>query len=310
MKVELKVSVLMASRNNFEYLSKSIESILSQSFSDFEYLILDDCSEEKCIDEVKKFKDDRIKLTTFKSRVGISDLLNYGISVSKGKYIARMDNDDISLADRLKLQVDFMENNKNIDVCGTRYFRIDEDDNIINLHNGKYTDDEIKIALLLGETSIHHPTAMIKKSSLVKAGIRYEPEFNSAEDFRLWCRCSYTMKLANLPVPLFKYRIHNKSTSVEFSDAQRLLARRILKQHLENLKIPISQNELECHYQYSLSRDEFIDDDFMQRIDLWHNKLKQFFYVHRSFDYDIFKCMLDEKYEKIVNKYKGQNADE
>ena len=224
-----KVSVLMASRNNIEYLSKSIESILSQSFSDFEYLILDDCSEENCIDEVKKFKDSRIKLITFKTHKGISDLLNFGISVSKGKYIARMDNDDISLSDRLKFQVDFMENSKDTDICGTRYFRIDGDDNIINLHNGKYTDDEIKIALMLGETSIHHPTAMIRKSSLLKSGIRYEQEFNSAEDLRILCRCSYTMKFANLPIPLFKYRIHQKSTSVEFSDNQRMIARKILK---------------------------------------------------------------------------------
>lgn len=305
MMVNPKVSVLMASRNNIEYLSRSIESILSQSFSDFEYIILDDWSEENCVDEVRKFKDNRIKLITFTNRTGISNLLNYGISISKGKYLARMDNDDISLPDRLKCQVDFMERNDDTDICGTRYFRIDEDDNLINLHNGKYTDSEIKIALMLGETSIHHPTAMIRRSSLIKSGIRYEPEYDSAEDFRLWCRCSYTMKFANLPIPLFKYRIHPKSTSVEFSNTQREIARQILKQHLKNFEIQFSQRELACHYQYSLSQNEIISDNFMHEIDLWHKKLKRFFMNNRIFDNDIFECMINEKYEKIINKHKG-----
>lgn len=297
-----KVSVVMASRNNIKYLFQAVESILSQNFSDFEFIILDDFSDEDCVDEVKRYTDNRIKLIEFKNRNGIAPLLNYGISISKGKYIAIMDNDDISLRDRLKYQFDFMESNEDIDICGTRYYRINEDDSLINLHNGKYTDDEIKTALLLGETSIHHPTAMIRKSSLMKSGMRYEREFNMAEDYRLWCKCSITMKFANLPIPLYKYRVHPRSTSVEYFKAQRLIARQILKQHLENLKIPFSPNELNCHYQYSLSLMEDLKNISLEEMYSWHKKLKEYIFLNKLFDCDVFECIANEKLEKELNK--------
>ena len=297
------VSVLMASYNNIDYFSKAIESILNQSYTNFELIILDDCSEEDLYSVIRLYNDKRIKYVRFNKNRGSAACLNDGIHLAVGDYIAIMDADDISLKNRLEKQVDFLNKNSDIDICGTTYYRMDSNGNNTSLHQSKLSDDQIKSALFLGETSVHHPTSIIRKEVFEKGIIEYEPEFVFAEDYRLWCRCSIDHAFANIPVPLFRYRVHNKSVSLKYSNTQRRTARRILALHLKNLGVSYTPDELLCHFQYCLPMNETIDRNFMNRIERWHYKLQKTISERRLFNLDVYTELSEGQLEKIKKRY-------
>lgn len=297
------VSVLMPSYNNIDYFSKAVESILNQSYTNFELIILDDCSEENLYSAIRLYDDKRIKYVRFNENRGSAACLNDGIRLAVGDYIAIMDADDISLKYRLERQVDFLNKNPNIDICGTMYYRMDSNGNNTSLHQSKLSNDEIKSALFLGETSVHHPTSMIRKKIFEKGIIEYEPEFIYAEDYRLWCRCSIDHALANIPAPLFRYRVHNKSVSLKYSDTQRKTARRILSLYLKSLGISYTPDELLCHFQYCLPMNETINRDFMNRIECWHDKLQKIVYERRLFNFDVYTELSEVQLDKIKKRY-------
>lgn len=297
------VSVLMPSYNNIDYFSKAVESILNQSYTNFELIILDDCSEENLYDAIRLYNDERIKYIRFNKNRGSAACLNDGIHLAAGDYIAIMDADDISLKNRLEKQVDYMNKNLDIDICGTMYYRMDSNNNNTSLHQSKISDDEIKSALFLGETSVHHPTSMIRKKIFEKGLIKYEPEFIYAEDYRLWCRCSIDHSFVNIPEPLFCYRVHNNSVSLKYSDAQRNTARRILALHLKSLGIKYTPDELLCHFQYCLPMNETIDRDFMNRIERWHDKLQKIVSERHLFNIDVYTKLSEGQLERIKRRY-------
>ena len=124
------ISVIMPVYNCFDYIQEAINSILNQTFSDFELIIIDDYSSDGTVDLIKKFNDPRIKLTVKSVNSGISNSLNYGLKIAKGKYIARMDGDDISFPDRFERQVKFMDLNPKVILCGGGYISINSNQGI------------------------------------------------------------------------------------------------------------------------------------------------------------------------------------
>ena len=300
------VSVLMPSFNNKEYFSKAIESILNQSYSNFELIILDDCSEENLYDISRLYDDKRIKYIRFNNNRGSAACLNDGIALAIGDYIAIMDADDISIEERLEKQVKYLNENSDIDICGTTYYRMDLSGNNTSLHQSKLSNDEIKSALFLGETSVHHPTSMIRRETFKLGNIKYEPQFIYAEDYRLWCQCSIDHNFANLSVPLFRYRVHNKSVSIMHSDIQRKTARRVLALHLNKLGIPYTKDELLCHFQFCLPMNEKIDKEFMHRIEHWYEKLQVIVSEKKLFDLEVFTRLSNMQLEKIIKRYESE----
>lgn len=202
------ITVLMPVYNCANYVSEAIESIVNQSFSDFEFLIIDDASTDETVSTIKSFEDHRIKLIVKPFNTGYTNSLNYGLSIAKGKYIARMDGDDISLSERFAKQVAFMDLHKNVVACGTRY-KILNSEIVKNL---PINNEDIKVQLLQ-KTCFGHPTVMIRKSILDANSLQYDVSKEPAEDYDLWVRLVKYGELYNLPDILLKYRVHPNQVS-------------------------------------------------------------------------------------------------
>ena len=206
----VKISVLMPVYKTPElYLREAIESILKQTFADFEFLILDDCPEDDREAIVKSYKDKRIKYFKNEKNLGISASRNKLIDMAKGEYLAVFDHDDISLPERLEKESQYLDEHPEIGVVGCAVEVFQKKKKIIT---HPLTDEEIK-ASLMSVCAIVHPASMIKKNILMINSIRYEAYFSPAEDYRLWCRLIPYTKFHNLPDVLFKYRDHGMNTS-------------------------------------------------------------------------------------------------
>jgi glycosyltransferase involved in cell wall biosynthesis len=297
-----KITVIMPVYNGSRYIQRAIESILLQSFQDFEFIIIDDGSIDESVAIVKEYDDSRIHLIQNKSNLGISHSLNIGIQHSSSELIARMDCDDISMPERLQLQWQYMNQHQQIAICGTRTKIIDDNGNILAIKNSKLCDQTIKVALFYGETSIAHPTVIMRRQFLKRYNLKYNLQYQYAEDYDLWCRCSFLTKLNNLAEPLVYYRDHYKSVSYIYNNLQRKTARAILKQYLIALGVPFTDQELQCHFQFSLPMNEYIDSDYLCQIGEWKEQLIIKNQIHKWFLCEIFEAEMNAKYEKLLSK--------
>lgn len=208
----VKVSVLMAVyKTNLEYLKSAIESILNQTYKDFEFLIVDDCSQNEQITNMLNDyakQDFRVKVYKNENNMGISATRNKLLSLAVGEYVAVMDHDDISLSQRLEREVEFLDNHPDVGVVGCWYEKFPK----YKLKKRYVTDFQIKKDLMFG-CAVLHPSSMLRKSILDKYNIKYEKEFSPAEDYALWVRLIDKTKFANIPEVLFKYRDYQGNTS-------------------------------------------------------------------------------------------------
>lgn len=215
----ITVSVILPVYNCEKYIFESVTSVLNQTFSDFELLIIDDCSTDATLSIIKSINDARIILIQKPKNSGYTDSLNMAIKLAKGKYIARMDGDDICLPERFAKQVAFLNANREVILCGTAIQMIGSD----KVLKHPVTHEEILVKLCFG-TSFCHPSVMVQKEILLENN--YDKSFEPAEDFELWTRLAFLGKLANLDTVLLQYREHpnqisNTNTSVQLNNAFR-----------------------------------------------------------------------------------------
>ena len=209
-----EVSVILPVHRNDQFTKLSVESMLNQDFQDLEILLIKSNNFEfdESLNDYSK-----IRVLTTPNGWNLSQKLNYGIGESKGKYIARMDSDDVSYPNRISKQVQYMESNPRIDVLGTGI-------KFIGHLNGNEDLNE-KIALLpsdnkdlllrmINKNPFFHPTVMIRLSSLEKHGLRYRRKFNRSQDYDLWIRSAGKLNFANLQEPLLDYRLHSFQSGV------------------------------------------------------------------------------------------------
>ncbi|MBP5344355.1 MAG: glycosyltransferase [Alphaproteobacteria bacterium] len=208
-----KISVIMPIYNTKpEYLRKAISSILNQTFTDFEFLILNDSPKNLQLDkEVENFHDERIKYTKSEQNLGIAEAHNRLLKMATGKYIAIMDHDDISLPTRLEKQYLYMESHEEVGICGTAYKRFGKPSKIKTVRHPQ--EHKMIQASLLFHCPIHHPTAMIRRNILTRFNITYDKRFISLNDRKLYLDISRHAELHNLPNILYKYRMHPLMTS-------------------------------------------------------------------------------------------------
>lgn len=205
-----KVSALLPTYNtNPEHLRETIDSVLAQTFSDFELIILDDCSTEPAVREViASYSDKRIRFFENETNLGISGSRNRLVELAQGKYLAVIDHDDISMPNRFELQVNFLDEHPEVGVVGGNVTVIPKHE----LWSMPLENDDIENMMLL-DSAVIHPASMLRKSVLDKHGIRYESDYSPAEDYRLWIRILGKTKFANLPDILLHYRAHADNTS-------------------------------------------------------------------------------------------------
>jgi len=204
------VSVVMSVYNGEKYLREAIESILNQTLVDFEFIIINDGSSDDTLKIIKSYSDPRIVLISRKNK-GLVVSLNEGIQKSRGKYIARMDADDVSMAKRLERQVRFLELNPKAVLCGTSFIEIDEVGNRIQDIDVPTTNDLI-CQELTARCTFAHGSTLFLRSSAISAGL-YRAKDYPAEDYALWLRLSRLGEVGNLSNKLFQYRIVSQSIS-------------------------------------------------------------------------------------------------
>lgn len=229
-----KVTVLLSVFNAERYLADAIESILKQTFTDFEFIIIDDGSTDRSLQILQQYalQDSRIQLVSRENR-GLVNSLNEGLALAKTPFIARMDADDISYPDRLSKQVDFLKEHPDYAAVGCRVRLIDGDSDPLRLFSPETTHEEIDSAHLRGEGgAITHPAVMFRKNKFISAG-QYRLGFNHAEDLDLWLRMAEVGKLGNLPDVLFDYRQHLQSVGHKYRGEQINSANNAIKEAFE-----------------------------------------------------------------------------
>lgn len=203
-----KVSVILPVYNCENFIFETVQSVLNQTFTDFELLIIDDCSTDRTVSIINQFNDKRIQLIVKEKNTGYTDSLNYAISIAKGQYIARMDGDDICVATRFEKQVAFLDANPKIILCGSAIQIIGTD--TILRHPASH--EAIKVKLCFG-TSFYHPSVM-GRVEVFRANL-YDKTYEPAEDYDLWTRLAFQGELANLEEVLLWYRVHENQVSNE-----------------------------------------------------------------------------------------------
>ncbi|HOS83041.1 MAG TPA: glycosyltransferase [Methanolinea sp.] len=225
------LSVIMPVFNAEKYLSQAIESILNQTFKDFELIIIDDNSTDNTRHIIQSYHDNRIIYIINPIPLGLQNSLNQGLKIAKGDYIARMDADDISDANRFLKQITFLKKNPEIGICGSWIEVIDENNNILHKVQLPIKSTIIAWHLFFGDC-IAHPTVIFRRS--IKEYLNYDSNFTLAEDYELWIRLIKKIKFENIPEYLLKYRIHqtNMSANIEKINYYNFIIR---KNAIENL---------------------------------------------------------------------------
>jgi glycosyltransferase involved in cell wall biosynthesis len=201
--MEPVVSVILPVYNGEKYLRLAVDSILAQSLFEWELVIIDDGSTDTSPKILESYTDPRIKVFTNSQNMGVAKSLNRAIELSKGKYIARMDSDDIALPNRLTQQIAFLESHPDISICGGSIICIGTSSAVV-----KYAKTHTEIrAQCLFNTPFAHPVVCWRKADFERHNLRYQETPPTAEDYELWERATRVLTAANLAAPLIKYRI-------------------------------------------------------------------------------------------------------
>ncbi len=243
------VTVFIAVYNAENYITKSLISIINQTYDNLEILIVDDCSTDSTREKIAEFKDDRIRLIKNKKNMGIPYTRNIGLENAKGKYLAIMDADDISNLNRIEKQVKHMEDNKQIDALGTDYEYIGK--RVKRKVRNKYIyPEEIKVRLLFS-SPIANPTAMIRMDTVKTYQLKYNEKCFVAQDYDFWLQMSKVGKLEILPVCLFKYRTGHLNISKITRKTKAIKRKTIIdgirKDAINYYNIPLSDQEIELY---------------------------------------------------------------
>lgn len=291
-----KISLIMSVYNGEDYLAETIDSVLNQTFNDWEIIIINDCSTDKTSEILAEYAsiDSRIKVHTNEINLRLPASLNKALSLAEGKYIARMDADDICMPDRLQKQYDFMEANPEVDLSSCRF---------LTLKNGVYSsggcggkdDDESIKALLLVTNPILHPGIIARADAIKSLG--YDKNFTCTEDMELWTRFVLSnKKIEILSEYLMIYRLHDKQITETTLDKQRNEVIKIQKNYFAKLLKPMNEEQEKfyingIYFRKNTNILEFIA--FYRWAKSINNKTKSF--DKEAFNYAFFEILAEYK---------------
>ncbi len=237
------VSCIMTAYKKNQFLKESINSILDQTYKNFEIIFVIEYSEDQSEIESQllNFKDERIKIIKNASKLGLAKSLNIAMENAKGKYLARMDDDDISLPKRFKKQVEFLESHKEVGICGTAAQVFGKNTGIIEAETNP---EKLKI-ITLTRTPFIHPTVMMRKEFMDKYNLKYDHNYFT-EDYELWSRCINYFPISNLDEILLMYRSSNISLTSSGNNEEKI--------HASHIKV--MNNQVRNYLNYEPTRDE------------------------------------------------------
>ena len=209
------VSVVMPVYNSEKYVGAAIESVLLQTFKEFEFILVDDCSTDGSLAIIKKYsnKDKRIVIVENSQNLGISGSRNAGLAQAKGKLIMNMDHDDICTPDRMRLQTNYLGQHRDVGIVGGDIDVISESGIVVGSRRFPSDDEKVR-KMLMRYSPFTHPSTMVSKAAYVKAGV-YNKEFEPADDYELYFRIGCSFKFGNISECLLKHRIHGGATTMK-----------------------------------------------------------------------------------------------
>lgn len=239
----------MPAYNAEKYLREAIDSILAQTYTDFELIIVNDGSTDATGHIIQSYNDPRIVYIENEHNSGICITLNKGIDAARGKYIARMDSDDIAMPERLSTQIAFMEANPDVGASGSDVEVFGEGIDSYIFEQLHSSDD--CAAGLLFNSCFAHPSVIIRKSILSKYSIVYEDEYRGLEDFKMWWEIAKHSKLCNLNKTLLRYRVHKAQETRNVKPATVMSSNCFRTMRYEAFGVSLSDQEKEIVNYYS-----------------------------------------------------------
>jgi glycosyltransferase involved in cell wall biosynthesis len=304
------ISVILPVYNAELYLKEAIDSILNQTLSDFEFIIFNDGSTDRTDEIIRSYNDERIVYKKKQENAGYLNLLNEGLDLAQGKYIARMDADDISLPNRFKEQFSFLEKNPDVGICGSWIESIGDKTGFVKR---PVSFSEIQYNFFFG-CPLTHPTVMMRNEALKKFDLRYNAKYYYAEDHEFFLRCSFHFKLVNLPMVLLKYRIHSTQIGSAKWMQQAHIKNTIQSKIFTLVLMPCSTYEEEWLENF-FTLQSVPSEKWIEEIDLFKNKLineneKKSIYPHAILKIatnELFQSKIRENFYKYYyRKYYNQ----
>ena len=269
------ISVLMPVYNAEHYLSQAIDSVLGQTFKDFELVLINDGSTDSSKNIIFSYNDTRIRYVENDKNIGIVNTINKGVDLCTGKYIVRMDADDICNPNRFEKQLAFMQKHLEVGVCGSWITLIDENNKVTGNNLSQVKSEFIKIHQLFS-VPFNHPS-IIAKVNLLKQN-KYEHVI-AAEDYDLWSRLEDKTEFANLPKYLLQYRWHQTNVSKEKADIQQKSKDSIILRQLAKLGLTPTEEEFRIHklsfslYSFEGKTESQLNKDDLITTSQWFKKL-------------------------------------
>ncbi len=295
-----KISILLPVYNAEKFVSGTIQSMLNQTFSDFEFIIINDCSTDRSLQIINDFKDERIRVVSNEVNLGLTKTLNIGLNLCNGEYIARMDADDISMPDRLQIQVDYLEKHPEIDIVSGNYEIFGSHSEIVKV---PLNEEYLKLDLFF-QNSICHPAVMMRKDSLSKFDLSYDTKYLHTEDWALWFNCiTKGLRIKNIDHILIKYRLEGQNITVQNRDSFELRSTENYKAILKTLFNDPIENKIKLHF--SVSRGiigHFTISETLHYI----NNLKHALYAY-GFSKQVVLEYLNKKKEILFFRYTDQS---
>ncbi|MFV5703602.1 glycosyltransferase family 2 protein [Flavobacterium sp. XS2P12] len=247
-----KLAVLLPTYNAAPYLKESIDSVLNQTFTDFDLFVYDDCSTDATEEIISSYKDSRIFYIKNEKNIGVTKTLNKGLDylLPHYKYVARMDADDWCFSERFEKQLYFMDENPEVIVCGTQgYWLKDMQQNPSEGWTYPVNSSYIKYYLLFGAT-FGHSSVVLRSQKMIEYNLRYDETKLSCQDWELWSRISKVGIMANLSDFLMKYRILENSNhrSLDKNNKHLEYRSRIISGYWEYFGCPFSEKEIYAFY--------------------------------------------------------------
>ncbi len=231
--------------NEEQFIGEAIQSILDQTYTHFELIIVDDGSTDNTPSVIQYFSDPRIQFIISEKNNGVVHARNAALNISKGDYIAVLDADDIALSDRLEVEVNFLERNPEFGLVGGRSELIDENGEYLNKHQSlSLTPDETKVHLLF-KNCFTHSTIMYRRKDLTKYNFN-DVFIKGCEDYDVIVKIASKMKVKNLPIVLCKYRVHKNNISKE-SEVIEKNNSQIISEQLHLIGLNPSKKEMKIH---------------------------------------------------------------
>lgn len=300
------VSVFIPVYNSEDYIKDALNSIVTQTYTNLEIIIVDDCSTDQSIEIINSFQDSRIRLIRNEENKGIPYNRNLGLNESKGKYMAIMDADDIAMPNRIEEQVAFMEKHQDIDAIGTYYEMFGS--KVSRTFKPKYiSPEEIKVQLLFF-SQIGNPTAMVRLETIKKHQITYNPEYFVAQDYDMWVQISKVGKLHILPDVLLKYRTGHSNITKKSQEEKAVKRKKIIdsihKDILEFYRFNLTDKELIVYNEFFNDNSSEISKSSLEVIATISKKMIEQNRVNHHFKEDLFIKIMQDAVFFAINNHK------